>query len=804
MSAKELKALKENHEVLREQLRTHTEAIKQCRAQIRLVSNSIKSKNQEIAGLEAKANNLGEMANEFSGVLTLAELETYSNAFTRIAQGQLFESIKSKDTILTEGKNKKDFDQEAKTKKDLKSKKNQIKEPDSTMNYSRVKAEEEELNKEFLSESVSSVDVEFEKVRISFFVSYNDTFETLRQQVASYWALPPDEIFFSDTAPEDGPQALFLLKGEIIKELYVWRLAKLKTGNFLLHLVLRNYTSLKERMEEIFPKDQQTDAINSDTDDPIQRLMGLSRKKDKTPVTVDKQAEFDKRKKWAKVQYLIQWALYLALFLVWTFMISSDKDISKSTWINKRLSQTFLWNFQYDDMEALGLYGAASTSSFFTVTSESKMWEYINNIQALMYSDGDYGIIENYLYSLQYIEIRQLRTKTESCNYEGVFNYTCSKEYNVAFESFEDNLGKEDFSYNVYKSRATSIFVYGDLAYYPNGGYLNSVDIQDDVEWKMNISALQSLKWIDKGTRAVIITMNIYNPSSDIITMIMPYFEISASGIYVQNFKMYSIKRHPYSSSVEAAHAFILIMIILLLILELRQNIRHEEEINTFIFDISSSEPEKLYDQINEYAKLNFFKRLKKPSKDQFFSLITIFSAFSLEIINLSLYFGKFENDIKINTGYTNLFGALQGVAILNDAKTVMILFLACNVMRYIIIWMGEVSKYFSVIVQVFSQVGHYVFLNLLPLLIFSIFMYYFLGPCDSAFNTIEKSFLSTIRIFCGHWPSSRNFQYFTDTGNLVLIYFVFIVWRSLVLSFQAIMFQVGFYKVQLALAKKM
>jgi hypothetical protein len=484
-------------------------------------------------------------------------------------------------------------------------------------------------------------------------------------------------------------------------------------------------------------------------------------------------------------------------------MISSDKDVEKSSWINKKLIQTFLWNTGFDDIEAIGLYGAASTSSFFTVTSISKMWDYINSLQMRMYSDGDYGILENYLYSLQYIEIRQLRTKEKSCDFHGIFNYTCTKEYQVVLQSYEKDLNDSvNGDYETYTTRATSIYVYGDLAYYPNGGYLNNLDIQDNIEWVQNITNLQNQNWIDDGTRAVMITLNVYNPSSDIITMIMPYFEISASGTFVQNFKIYSIKMHPYSTAIEISHAFIMIIIVFLLALEIRQNLRHENEIDIFVFNSPPGDPEKIYEQIREYSQQNFFKRLKKPKIDQLLSIITLIFALILEILNLSLYFGYFEQDIKVKTGYNNLFGALQGVAILNDAKTLMILFFAFNVLRYIIIWMSDVSKFFKVIVQVFSHIGQYVFLNLLPILIFSLFLYYFLGPCDIAFNTIERSFLSTIRAFCGHWPTSRNFQYFTDSGNLVLIYFVFIVWRALVLSFQAILFQMELFKSMMKMTK--
>lgn len=756
MSEKELKALREYTEQLKDQLKAKTDMIKGIRADIRSATNAIKQKNQEIAGSESKLNEHSNKLDDSDNESNLDNNEALKGTFNRIVYQQLFEPIKS----LKESQKSKD-------------------------------------------KNVVSVDVKFQDVTISFFVSHNDTFEDLRNQVASYWAMPVDEIFFSDQDSDDcGVQPLFLLHDKVVQSLYIWQRAKLKSQNFLLYLVLRNYTSLTERMEQLFPKELESENHDAEADDPAYKLIGTSKKKEKPTQFVDKKAELAKRKKWIRIQYTIQWALFLTVFLLWSLMLTYESTISKSTWINKSITKNLIWNFKFDDMESLTLYSREINSKFLKVTNEKLMWDYVENFLALFTSDDEYGIMNSHLYSLEYFEIRQVRTKVKTCSYKGIFNYTCSGEYNVFLNSYEkdlDLMGNESaYVFEQYTSRNPGMFVYGDLAVYPIGGYLNNVNLLDDDEFYHNISTLKEKKWIDEGTRAIIITLNIYSPSSDIITMIMPYFEISSSGYYLQNFKMYTINRHPFSDSVQTVHGIILILTFFLLLLELRQNIRHPNETKIFIYNSNLQEAEKLFEDLMENSRRNLFNRFKKPSKDEIFSLFTIVSLLILEIISLSLYYGSFKDKIKIEIGYTNLFGGLQGVAMLNDTKHIMTLLLAMNVLRFIIIWMAEVSKYFQVIIDVFSQVGYYVSMTICPIVILSIFYYYFLGPFDRAFNSMEQAFVSTIRIFCGHWPSNRTFQYFIDSGFLVISYFVLIIWRTLVLNFQVILFQMGIAKIQL------
>jgi hypothetical protein len=245
------------------------------------------------------------------------------------------------------------------------------------------------------------------------------------------------------------------------------------------------------------------------------------------------------------------------------------------------------------------------------------------------------------------------------------------------------------------------------------------------------------------------------------------------------------------------SHVFIFLIIFVLVIFEIRQNIRHPEEIPAFIHEKSLMDKDKLYDVLEQYHKVNICKRLKKPSIDQVFGLFSLISAFILEVVSLSMHLGRFKEASKIDVGYNNLFGTMQGVAMLNDTKVIVTLFLGFNLIRYVIIWLSEVNRLFHSVVAIMSNLAYYLVLTLIPIVVFSSFFYYFLGPFDSAFNSLERSFISVIQILCGKWPSNRSFLYFTSSGYLVMALFIFSIWRLFIMSTQGILFSFQIHKTK-------
>lgn len=737
-----LKKLKDENEELKDELKLRLEGVKDLRSQIRNIENNLKASKLEIAqfdSIEHKFNEDEAQKLNFTG----AKHDAYEAAFYNTITQKYFCPLR-----------------------------------DFKMNRRGNKAD-------------IPVDVEFEGLTITFYVRFKDSFRDLSEQASSYWAIPASEIYFSDK-PASSTQEVFLTSMKVSNELYVWQNTKLRQKNFLLYLVLSNYSELSEKVNQVFTKENE-----DETKIFIEDLSVItSRTFDKIPNSTNKiskkSSAIASKRFWLRFQYFAQWGLYTALFLTWVFTLSTNYDVNNKSWINKCISRTLLWNFRFSDESTRTIFGPSVESDFFLVTNTEKLWQYIFNIQEKLTSDNEQGLLANNIYTLQYMEVRQLRTKVTQC--ENEFNYSCTGSYFHNSNRDEKKLGP--YWYQDYKIRQSSVFIYGELGFYPNSGYLNSVNLQDESDYNQNLTDLKASGWIDEGTRAVFITINFYNPESDILTIAMPYFEINPSGFIIHNFKIYSIKKNLLEGSQIVANLFIFIISVILLCLDIRQNIRHPQEKKAFVYGCLEIELELLYDEIVNYEKENLFMKLKKPTKDELFSHFTLTCVIVLEIIGLSFYLGLYKQATEISLGYTDLFGALQGVSMLNDANTIVTIFIAVNVTRFILIWFSMICKYSQVVLNVMIQYSFTILCSVVPILIFSVFFQFFLGHIEESFSNYSKSFISTIRLFCGNWPVSTNFLYFVNSDILVLILLCFSAMKYFLVTFQIAYIQSEFWKL--------
>jgi hypothetical protein len=122
----------------------------------------------------------------------------------------------------------------------------------------------------------------------------------------------------------------------------------------------------------------------------------------------------------------------------------------------------------------------------------------------------------------------------------------CYEEYSASDEenrSFYPGWSTNQTTQN-YSSSINQAFVYrtgdqldtyiyvGEHATYGSGGYV--YEFRDSISNIRNdLSQLHELGWIDKQTRAIIIQMNLYNPSIPIFTSCTILIEIlSSSGVF--------------------------------------------------------------------------------------------------------------------------------------------------------------------------------------------------------------------------------------------------------------------------------
>ena len=764
MTLKELKAITDLCDIEKDRLKDFSRLSKDTRIEMRKVQNNIRDINMQIGSLDTKGTIASKGYSERSAI-SPDYMEHYQIAFQKIVIENLFDKIKSKSEWEKEKEREKEREKEKEKYKEWNIEKDEEKEYNDNMN-------------------LVSIDIEFEKVKISFFIGHETRFRDLRKQAASYWSLPLDEIFFSDEPPTNSAQAIFLLDNYIVEEIYIWNRIKIKDHNFLLYLVLRNYNSLENRMEQLFPKNENPEQTYSDTEDVGINL--VSNRKKRIAKVIIKEEAVKNRKKWYIIQTITQVAILLPLFFLWVFLLVQEMNISQATWMNSKLESIFFYKFPYQE-SFNSLYGSEVNTALKEGSDLNGIYQYINYIKYVLYTVNDgRGIISNSLYALDYVELRQLRTKINACNNTYIGEYNCTNGYNWFSSASQENLGPADYQQFYHGNPA--VYIYGSIGLYPYNGYRATLSTTNETEWNETINALQSTNWLDSGTRVLFMQMGFVNPTSNIITMLLPFVEISEAGVYILNFKIYSIQGLLYRDSRLYIHIFIFILALLLLFFELRQNLRLIEEIK--YLDPKNKEKtnlDELYDNIMSHCAKSIFRRFRKPKVGEWFVFFTIFSVITLEIVGYVWYVTEYKHLLNNPNDAATVFIASQAYSMINDARKIVIIILALNIIRYFINWLSNVSKMFEVVLYALSQYLFYIVLCLLPLFAFSIHFYYFLGAYDSNFCAVDIAIVSTIRIFIGHWPTNTYFLNYIQSGYLVLLYFCFYLWKMIIINFQII-----------------
>ena len=207
-------------------------------------------------------------------------------------------------------------------------------------------------------------------------------------------------------------------------------------------------------------------------------------------------------------------------------------------------------------------------------------------------------------------------------------------------------------------------------------GYSVELPVKNETGWNETIFQLKNTTWIDTGTRAVFISMNFINPTSQIITSVVPFFEISSSGVFIRNFKISTAQNKLYSVSSSIIHFFIVLIVLFLLFLEIGNNIRLKDEKRFFSVTphFNRLGKEEMQELLLKHKQIKCYKRFRKPDLGEFFSFLTLIFILVLELTIITWYNAVFNKKISSSAGYSNIYGTLQGYNMINDARSIMTL----------------------------------------------------------------------------------------------------------------------------------
>jgi len=238
-----------------------------------------------------------------------------------------------------------------------------------------------------------------------------------------------------------------------------------------------------------------------------------------------------------------EFLLYI-LFLVVLFFATYSSLNPNASYQVRHMKQLFLntREYQYD---------------YTKVVTVSQYWSWLNNIfaenlraqrwynQELPHDLSGF-IADRTNRLIGWAVMRQLRIRSQSCKIKYSVDYlfsSCQNEYSFSAEdkrSFKPNWTNETTG-ETSNSSIERAFLYqqadqldsypiiGNHHTYSGGGYVYEFRGRLD-DLKTNLSILQQSNWIDQRTRAVIIQLNLYNPNSQLFTLVTLLTEFLPSG----------------------------------------------------------------------------------------------------------------------------------------------------------------------------------------------------------------------------------------------------------------------------------
>ncbi|KAA0170283.1 hypothetical protein FNF27_02127 [Cafeteria roenbergensis] len=286
------------------------------------------------------------------------------------------------------------------------------------------------------------------------------------------------------------------------------------------------------------------------TNSPLDHLYGSSLKAKGLPVRELLQATYTMTRR-----KLFLEAVFFSLFLV-TFVgvCFSIYDVHKAFQTNDALIDLFL------DEE---FEGATYKKNFYEIMTMEELWVWlkgpvINGALPDQWYNGDpftpeeQGLV---LYAPRLvggIQLRQARVRDGTCGQAtlpalqfDVPSAKCFGDFSIANQDTRPFGPNGTYTWSNNNHAMEGLFGYGPS--YGTGGYVTVLPA-DQKNASEVLDSMEAARWIDRGTRAVMVMMNFYNVQTDLVTVVRLIVELFPSGHVVKSHKFYSFQAGLYDN----------------------------------------------------------------------------------------------------------------------------------------------------------------------------------------------------------------------------------------------------------------
>ncbi|TMS38033.1 hypothetical protein L596_004847 [Steinernema carpocapsae] len=227
------------------------------------------------------------------------------------------------------------------------------------------------------------------------------------------------------------------------------------------------------------------------------------------------------------IRELIVYVFFLIIICVIAFSMTS----SSQYYFTKVVGDLFLANAPPDQKK------------FTEVQTIDEVWEYMENQLMIAlywnettmltnYSDRSMIFYENRL--LGYPRIRTIRVSNSSCEVVSSFKREIKECFGHYEEAKEEQLTDSDNNETAFTYQPASVlqsnWVWGQIATYGGGGYVQDLSINNRSDSARLIANLKANRWISRGTRVIFIDFSVYNANLNLFCIVQLIIELPATG----------------------------------------------------------------------------------------------------------------------------------------------------------------------------------------------------------------------------------------------------------------------------------
>ncbi|CAL2039239.1 unnamed protein product [Caenorhabditis brenneri] len=150
--------------------------------------------------------------------------------------------------------------------------------------------------------------------------------------------------------------------------------------------------------------------------------------------------------------------------------------------------------------------------------------------------------------------IRMLKVTNDTCTVMKSFQREIKECFANYEEKYEDKTMVADGSVDAFlyetSSELENYDTVGTIATYGGGGFVQRLPVSGSTEAQSAIATLKANRWIDRGTRAIVVDFALYNANINLFCVVKLLFELPASGGVITTPKLMTYNLMTYQSSV--------------------------------------------------------------------------------------------------------------------------------------------------------------------------------------------------------------------------------------------------------------